>query len=166
MATRVLQGHQKRQQMRYDRPLFMDASGTHNWHGKLCRHVERVSSESWDIGSRSCAVWRELWMCRKRHGRLIILCPPRESVFPRCTVSYCHDLQGATGHSNVWDAQILLQGLWSYATWMRSNNRPTLPTSVVTVSIWTSTFPGVIYPTSIQLSPMFHPFSPQFHWSL
>lgn len=97
------------------------------WHGKLCRHIERVSSESRDIGSRRCAVRRELWMCRKRHGRLIILCPPRESVFPRCTVSYCHNLQGATGHSNVWDAQILLQGLWSYATWMRSNNRPTLP---------------------------------------
>jgi hypothetical protein len=30
MATRVLQGHQERQQMGYDRPLFMDdASGTH-----------------------------------------------------------------------------------------------------------------------------------------
>lgn len=29
MATRVLQGHQERQQTGYDRPLFMDASGTH-----------------------------------------------------------------------------------------------------------------------------------------
>lgn len=35
----------------------------------------------------------------------------KRKVFPRCTVSYCHDLQGATGPSNVWDAQILLQGL-------------------------------------------------------
>jgi hypothetical protein len=43
--------------------------------------------------------------------RINNICPPRESVFPRRTVAYCHDLQGATGHSNVWDAQILLQGL-------------------------------------------------------